>query len=133
MKTKMLVVIIAHIWILGLAMNSLADMESESYRITTSTMSGGGGTMGSANYQTSSTLGQSSPLMDPSDQPGSESYWLFPGFWYTLPLGCDYDFYEDGDVDGEDLAEFAEGFETVFEAFELEFFAEEFGKIDCFE
>lgn len=66
--------------------------------------------MGSANYQMNSTLGQSSPLMDPADPLYSYSYDLYPGFWYTLDVGleCYYDLDGDGDVDGNDLAEFAE-------------------------
>ena len=119
--------------VFGLTAFCFADMESESYRITTSTMSGGGGPMGSASYQMKSTFGQPSPLMDSADPPGSESYWLFPGFWYTvdLGLGCYYDLDEDRDVDGVDLADFAAGLGTEFETDELEFFAGEFGRADC--
>ena len=86
--------------------------------------------MGSENFQTNSTLGQPSPLMDPDDPPYSDNYFNDPGFWYTLDAragcpdlacfaltfgltsndtgynqGCDFD--HDGDVDGSDLAEFA--------------------------
>ena len=90
--------------------------------------------MGSASYETDSTLGQPSPLMDPSDPPGSTNCWLDPGFWYTMEAGipqCDLscfagtyglisgdtgfngacDFDGDDDVDGSDLAVLAGGFE----------------------
>jgi hypothetical protein len=129
MKVKALGCILIIVFLLGPPIVCFAGMESESYRITTSTLSGGGGAMGSANYQMNSTLGQPSPLMDSADPPWSESYWLFPGLWYTvdLGLGCYYDLDEDGDVDGVDLADFAAG----FEADELAFFAGEFGRHDC--
>ena len=104
-------------------------MTSQSYAITTSVISGGGAPMGSTSYKMNSTLGQSSPLMDPEYPPESDSYWLDPGFWYTLVAGvpgCDLasfanafgsisgdgnydgscDFDDDFDVDGTDLAMF---------------------------
>ena len=77
------------------------------------------------------TVGQSTPLMDPTDPPYSTSYDNYPGFWYTLdaegPAGCEdlgafaatygllsgdgayssaCDSDGDGDVDGTDLAGF---------------------------
>ena len=109
------------------------QMQSTDYRITTSAMSGGGGPMASDNYNMESTLGQSSPLMNPADPPWSPNYDLFPGLWYTLATAipvcdgiasfaaaygstsldanynasCDMDI--DGDVDGGDLAVFTSG------------------------
>jgi len=67
-----------------LTMPAAAVMSSNSYRIFTSVISGGGGSVSSANFQTSGTIGQSSPLMEPLDPPFSDSYDLYPGFWYTL-------------------------------------------------
>lgn len=114
------------LFILCLAQPALCEMGSANYRITTSVISGGGGTMSSSSYQMVSTLGQPSPLMDPSNPPYSLSYDLYPGFWYTLGAGtCEYintfaasfgsvvgdanycaacDFDKDGDVDGYDLS-----------------------------
>lgn len=133
MRVKTLGCILTVVFVLGSPILSLAGMESESYRITTSTMSGGGGPMGSANYQTNSTLGQSSPLMDPADPPYSTSYDLYPGFWHTVWLGygCWFDLDGDGDVDGKDLAELAEGFGTEFDDSDLDFLVEEFGRANC--
>ena len=111
-----------------------AEMTSTNYRITASVMSSGGGALGSANYQTESTMGQPSPLMDPNEPPFSDSYDLYPGFWYTLsvgPLSCqdifsfaqafgstnldgEYniscDSEPDGDIDGIDLVYFQQGY-----------------------
>jgi hypothetical protein len=133
MRRKALRVFLAAVFVLGTALLCEAGMESENYQITTSTMSGGGGAMGSTNYQMNSTLGQPSPLMDPADQPGSESYRLFPGFWYTLDLGlgCYYDLDGDGDVDGKDLAEIAAGFGGAYDPDDLMDFALEFGGDLC--
>jgi hypothetical protein len=61
-----------------------SEMTSSNYRITTSVLSGGGAPMISASYQTNSTLCESSPLMDMQDPPFSDSYDLYPGFWYTI-------------------------------------------------
>jgi hypothetical protein len=59
-----------------------AEMSSASYRITSTVMSGGGGTMSSASYQLAGTLGQPSPLGSSS----SASFAIEPGFWHTLLL-----------------------------------------------
>lgn len=108
---------------------------SKSYAVPTSVFSGGGGPMGSANFNTTGTIGQSSPLMDPADPPYSFNYDLYPGYWYTLEgmiacgdlgsftatfgftdteagynIGCDSE--PDGDVDGVDLAGFADGIDN---------------------
>ena len=133
MQLKIFWTVFAFTLIFSFALAALADMGSANYRITTSVMSGGGAPMGSASYESDSTLGQPSPLMDPADPPGSTNYWLDPGFWYTLEGGigectelscfaatyglmsgdtgfngaCDFE--PDGDVDGSDLAVFAGG------------------------
>ena len=87
--------------------------------------------MQSGIFKTVGTVGQSSPLMDPADPLYSASYDLYPGFWYTLEavsgcgdlesfatafghvtgepgynFPCDSD--TDGDMDGVDLAEYAD-------------------------
>ncbi len=92
--------------------------------------------MNSESYQTEGTLGQSSPLLDSSDPPYSSSYALFPGFWYTTEassiFGCLWDkepAYPDGDIDGLDLAVFAD----VFTGDDPAIFALDFGLADCWE
>jgi len=72
------------------------QMQSENYAITTSVFSGGGAPSesgGGGPYKMNATLGQPSPLMDPElPPPGSDNYWLDPGFWYMLGAGiavCD--------------------------------------------
>ena len=108
---------------------------SENYALPTSVISSGGSFMGSGSFKAQGTIGQSSPLMDPDNPPYSEGNDLYPGFWYTLEaemmcgdvatfaatfghvLGeqeysaaCDLDTDgPDGDVDGSDLAAFANG------------------------
>ncbi len=135
MKIRILLTL-ASIIILSLPI--LAGMTSENYSISTSVLSGGGAPMTSDRYQTSGTLGQSSPLMDPGDSPYSSSYELFPAFWYTVeaafPLPeCLWDIEPpdgDGDVDGSDLAAFVA---DSFDEDDLAAFAPEFGSIDCWE
>lgn len=108
-----------------------AQMESDNYRIPTSVLSGGGGSSSSSSYQLQGTLGQPSPLMDPADPPYSDGFALYPGFWYTLIPACLYDLDDDGDVDGQDLAELAQGFGTDFNEADLVSFALEFGGNLC--
>ncbi|MEE4112417.1 MAG: hypothetical protein V2I40_06350 [Desulfobacteraceae bacterium] len=130
MRNKCLIVLVALLLSL-LPMTALAAMSSASYRITTTVMSGGGGIMGSAGYQLNGTLGQPSPLVDdPLFPPFSANYELLTGFWYTLDAGCQWDIEPasgDGDVDGADLAEFINAFNTA----DLPSFAEEFGRLGC--
>ena len=59
-----------------------AGMVSDHYRIPGCVLSGGGGAMGSASFQTNATLGQSSPLS--AEGAESASHALYPGFWYVL-------------------------------------------------
>ena len=128
----LLVLIFAISLMLAAAPGAFCDMESSSYAITTDVVSGGGGTMTSNSYQLQATIGQPSPLMNPTTPPYSASYDLYPGFWYTLETGpicanlaafaaafgtldgdadynlsCDLD--TDGDVDGGDLSNFIAG------------------------
>ena len=67
-----------------LMMPAIAQMSSRHFRITTAVLSGGEGAMSSTSFQITSTIGQSSALLDPADPPYSESYDLYPGFWYTI-------------------------------------------------
>jgi hypothetical protein len=132
MQTRLLtlIVLVALLLTPGLA---AAGMSSDNYRISTTVMSGGGGPMGSANFQANGTTGQASPLIDPLDPPYSTSYDLLTGFWYTTGAGsgCQWDLEPvtgDGDVDGADLAEFV----NAFSAGDVESFALVFGQADCF-
>jgi hypothetical protein len=97
---------------LMLPLQGMAEMASDSYRITTTVISSGGSPMGSANYRLNGTLGQPSPLVDPADPPYSQSFDLLTGFWYTVGLEpllstCPADFQPDGAVDEDDLATLA--------------------------
>ena len=130
-----------------------AEMTSTSYKIPTKVMSGGGVPMTSTSYMANGTLGQPSPLMDPSVPPVSLSYTLQPGFWYTLVeaepgIPCEGNFDDDGDVDGSDLATFAADFgrtdcasgplcegdfdnDDDVDGSDLAIFAADFGRTDC--
>ena len=61
-----------------------AKMQSNTYRIPTSVLSGGGAPMSSPIYKTNFVLAQPSPLMDTQDPPFSDNYDLYPGYWYTI-------------------------------------------------
>ncbi|MGA1842916.1 MAG: hypothetical protein ACMUIU_20055 [bacterium] len=84
MKKRFLCIICVLFFILGFAFVVPAWMGSQSYRIQTSVLSGGGAAMDSASFQMESTLGQPSPLMNSENAPISSNYNLFPGFWYTI-------------------------------------------------
>lgn len=153
MNKKKLYVILGLLCTLVFTFTSFAEMSSNNYTISTSVMSSGGGPMDSGSYQTNSTLGQSSPLIDPADPPGSTNYDLYPGFWYTLEASipqndCPGDFDTDGDVDGSDLAIFAADFgrtdcdtgelcegdfdgDNDVDGSDLATFAADFGRTDC--
>ena len=107
-----------------------AEMASEKYRVQNSVQSGGGTATTSDNYQMNSTLGQPSPLMDSNEPPFSDSYDLYPGFWYVISAfesTCPGDFNGDKDVDGSDLAEY------IFDSggLDLDVFAADFGRANC--
>jgi hypothetical protein len=61
-----------------------------------------------------STLGQPSLLMEQGIDLYSDNYGSLPGFWCTIGVdsGCLYDYLNDGDVDGADLAEFMNAFSS---------------------
>ena len=110
--------------------NSIAEMTSDNYRITSSVISGGGASTGSTNYQINGTVGQPTPLMDPIEQPYSENYDLYPGFWYAvagISAYCPGDSDFDKDVDGWDLAEYI----SDSGGLDLNDFAMDFGKTNC--
>jgi len=103
-----------------------AAMGSLNYTIPTSVISGGGVPMGSAGFQTNSTLGQPSSITPVS----STNFKVNPGFWYTMiKINCIWDIYndDDGDVDGLDLNQFLNSYDES----DLESFATEFGRTDC--
>ena len=89
-----------------------AEMQSDNYRISTSVLSGGGTPMGSTNYQTDSTLGQPSPQMEGDQNPFSDNYDNYPGFWYTFEMAavdiCECDLNVDGKCDMQDWLLFGE-------------------------
>jgi len=123
--------------VLGICQLGLAAMDSTSYSITTSVISGGGIPMSSMSYQLNSTLGQPSPIT-PIDSTNFEAY---PGFWYTLTQPfCPWDLEPadpngDGDVDSLDLDAFIDNFDPgvsgKYDEIHLEGFASEFGKTNC--
>jgi Dockerin type I domain len=91
---------------------AVAQMSSDSYRISRSVLSGGGSPMASSSYGTNFTLGQSSPLGSSS----SDNFSLFSGFWnivlHAIPLR---DVNGDGVVDLTDVIlvlQVLVGFET---------------------
>jgi hypothetical protein len=131
MQRKIIYTILILAIILGLAPVSRAEMQSENYHIKTSVFSSGGTPIASGSFQIDSTLGQSSPLMDPEGPPYSMSYDLYPGFWHTIEAAiavvCQGDFDVDGDVDGSDLATLAASPWLV----DLSLFANDFGRTDC--
>jgi hypothetical protein len=152
MKNKTFYLFLILSFVFCFAVGAIAGMESENYRIPTSVMSGGGAPMSSDSYQTNSTVGQSSPLMNPADPPYSDNYDLYPGFWYTIETAavdlCEGDFEPDGDVDGSDLAVFAADFgrtdcgtgepcegdfdnDNDVDGSDLAVFAADFGRTDC--
>ena len=153
MERKMFSGLLALFFVIGISSIAIAEMGSENYSIPTSVLSGGGAPMSSGSYQTNSTLGQSSPLIDPADPPDSTNYDLYPGFWYTLEGSvqqndCPGNFDGDGDVDGSDLATFAADFgrtdcdtgelcegdfdgDNDVDGSDLAVFAADFGRTDC--
>lgn len=109
-----------------------ASMTSSHFQISTSVMSGGGGTMSSPGFTVNAILGQPTPIPLQGDYPLSADFRLYPGYMYTIPtLSCFGDFNVDGDVDGEDVNTFIIGYPGAFSPEDLIRFASEFGKDDC--
>jgi len=86
MKKKKLYAILTLPFILGLSLAAFAEMASENYRIRSYVHSAGGVPIGSANYQLNGTVGQPSPLLEGDQNPFSDSYDMYPGFWYTVEM-----------------------------------------------
>jgi len=78
--------ILSIVIVLVFAQTAWDGMQSDNYRIPTSVFSGGGAPAGSTNYQINSTLGQPSPLMQGDQNPYSDNYDNYPGFWYTMEV-----------------------------------------------
>ena len=57
---------------------------STNFRLNSFVFSPGGISAASSGFKMRATMGQPSPVMDPSDPPLSFTYDLYPGFWYTL-------------------------------------------------
>jgi hypothetical protein len=130
MQKGICLILLSMAWALGFVLLAQAEMTSENYRVTTNVVSSGGGPMGSAGYDLDGTVGQPSPLMDPADPPFSTNYDMYPGFWNVVAAyasTCPGDFNGDNDVDGSDLAAFADDPGDL----DLDEFALNFGKIDC--
>ena len=77
MTIKSYLVVILTTLILFVSLKSTAEMLSDSYRITTSVLSGGGTVMDSASYQMTATIGQSSCIGLSSKR----NYITYAGFW----------------------------------------------------
>ena len=104
---KLIYVIVLMAGTLMAADPATAAMSSPSYRIPTAEFSSGGAALSSDNYQMDTILGQSSPLMEDNLPPGSASYTLYPGFWYTLESAlpspvCECDVSSDGQCTPQD-------------------------------
>ena len=69
--------ILPFILVLGFAVAAIAALSSDNYRIPSSVISSGGTSIESANYQMTSTFGQSSAI----GQSSSSSYIAYAGFW----------------------------------------------------
>jgi hypothetical protein len=109
MRAKPFLVIFLTALLLSFSVMSTAEMASENYRIRSSVHSVGGVPTGSASYEINGTVGQPSPLMDSLEPPLSDTYDLYPGFWYVIAAferTCPGDFNGDKDVDGSDLVEY---------------------------
>ena len=130
MRSNILNTFTALLIIFFICSTAFAEMQSSNYTISASVFSSGGAQTGSGNFQTDSTLGQSTPLTDPADPPYSDSYELYPGFWNAvakITLFCSGDDDLDNDVDGLDLEAY------IFDdgGLGLDVFAANFGKEVC--
>ena len=80
--------------------------------------------------QAAGTAGQPSPLIDPLAPLISNTYDLYPGFWYALAdleSVCPGDFDGDKDVDGAHLVRYIHDSGGLG----LDVFAINFGKVNC--
>lgn len=81
---KHLTILIALLAVLVMIQIATGEMTSKTYKIPISVMSSGGTLMTSTSHSTKGTLGQSSPLIELDELPFSDSYDLYPGFWFTF-------------------------------------------------
>lgn len=130
MKKIILLIIFISVLLPISVLPAIADMKSSNYKIQTSVVSSGGNDMGSGNFDTLSTLGQSSPVKSMA----SDHFSLKSGFWQTMTQGgCVWNFEPDGDLDGADLQMFIQGTGPGgYGPSELQSFTNEFGRTDCF-
>jgi len=132
------------VFVFALSSWASGQMQSANFRMITTVMSGGGSRVGSGSFQGNSTIGQPSPLAS-GDNPQSFEFDMFPGFWYAAEGGvvfCPGDYDRDNDVDGMDLAAFADYYwsndpeadlngDSFVDEEDIEKFAENFGKRPC--
>ena len=77
MRKRTLIVIVFAAFVFCFAPFTDAEMQSDNYRIPSTVISSGGTSMESANYQMTSTFGQSSAI----GQSSNSSYINYAGFW----------------------------------------------------
>lgn len=113
----------------------LAELMSNNYIITSTEISAGEAKTASTSFKLAITIGPSTPLMEATATPPmSTSHVLYPGFRYTYDsaTSCKGDSEPDGDVDGTDLAAFAEALSiSSSTSFNITDFAWVFGRSDC--
>jgi hypothetical protein len=119
MKKKAFSLTIALVLILAFSLASFSQMQSDNYRITSSVISAGGGPTTSDNFKNDSTMGQSSPLMQGDQNPSSDNYNSYPGFWYTVG------------VEPADLCECDLNIDTKCDMQDWLVFGQDWGRIDC--
>ena len=91
MKKRIFCILCMLIFVSIFYTHASAGMASQNFRISTSVLSGGGAISESLSFKNNGTLGQSSPLIDPADPPGSENFTTLSGFWYTVDFPFDMD------------------------------------------
>jgi hypothetical protein len=70
------------ILVLGFSPQIMAAIGSDNFYIQVSVFSCGGSIITSASYKQESVIGLPSPLADQDEPTFSDSYDLYPGFWY---------------------------------------------------
>ena len=86
MRARLSLLMLFTVLTLSFSVEPDAEMTSTNYRIPTTVMSGGSGPMGSTNFQTNSTVGQQSPLLVGDQNPFSDFFDMYPGFWYKVEM-----------------------------------------------
>jgi len=111
-KTKTFQFILILAFSTAFAVGVSAEMQSDNYRITSSVISAGGGPTASDNFKNDATMGQSSPLMQGNQNPSSNNYDSYPGFWYTVGLEpvdvCECNLNGDSNCDMQDWLVFGQ-------------------------